>query len=85
MLKAVRNGQSVVSPNSGPVAQLGARFHGMEEVVGSIPTRSTNLSNHLRPHTPTFRAGGCNFFGRIFPKMRIHLLSHSFQAFPMAT
>ncbi len=24
----------------GPVAQLGARFHGMEEVVGSIPTRS---------------------------------------------
>ena len=29
---------------SGPVAQLGARFHGMEEVVGSIPTRSTILS-----------------------------------------
>jgi hypothetical protein len=27
--------------NRGPVAQLGARFHGMEEVVGSIPTRST--------------------------------------------
>jgi hypothetical protein len=27
--------------NHGPVAQLGARFHGMEEVVGSIPTRST--------------------------------------------
>jgi hypothetical protein len=26
------------------VAQLGARFHGMEEVVGSIPTRSTKLS-----------------------------------------
>jgi hypothetical protein len=26
------------------VAQLGARFHGMEEVVGSIPTRSTILS-----------------------------------------
>src|SRR6266545_1111824 len=32
---------------SGPVAQLGARFHGMEEVVGSIPTRSTNF-NRLR-------------------------------------
>ena len=31
----------------GPVAQLGARFHGMEEVVGSIPTRSTNYSNKL--------------------------------------
>jgi D-alanyl-D-alanine dipeptidase len=26
------------------VAQLGARFHGMEEVVGSIPTRSTIIS-----------------------------------------
>jgi hypothetical protein len=32
------------SNENGPVAQLGARFHGMEEVVGSIPTRSTNLS-----------------------------------------
>ena len=30
-----------VVPSCGPVAQLGARFHGMEEVVGSIPTRST--------------------------------------------
>ena len=45
---------------SGPVAQLGARFHGMEEVVGSIPTRSTNLLNNLdgqRPrlgHDPPF-------------------------------
>jgi hypothetical protein len=29
--------------NRGPVAQLGARFHGMEEVVGSIPTRSTKF------------------------------------------
>ena len=28
----------------GPVAQLGARFHGMEEVIGSIPIRSTNNS-----------------------------------------
>jgi hypothetical protein len=32
---------SVFFSQSGPVAQLGARFHGMEEVVGSIPTRST--------------------------------------------
>jgi hypothetical protein len=31
----------------GPVAQLGARFHGMEEVVGSIPTRSTKSHNNL--------------------------------------
>ena len=30
--------------DSGPVAQLGARFHGMEEVVGSIPTRSTKIA-----------------------------------------
>src|ERR1022692_3640291 len=31
----------------GPVAQLGARFHGMEEVVGTIPTRSTNSLKNL--------------------------------------
>ena len=29
------------------MAQLGARFHGMEEVVGSIPTRSTKFPNNL--------------------------------------
>ena len=29
------------------MAQLGARFHGMEEVVGSIPTRSTKSLNAL--------------------------------------
>jgi hypothetical protein len=34
-------------PQCGPVAQLGARFHGMEEVVGSIPTRSTIKPNNL--------------------------------------
>jgi hypothetical protein len=33
--------------NRGPVAQLGARFHGMEEVVGSIPTRSTKFNRQL--------------------------------------
>jgi hypothetical protein len=31
------------------VAQLGARFHGMEEVVGSIPTRSTKSPNNSKP------------------------------------
>ena len=39
----------------GPVAQLGARFHGMEEVVGSIPTRSTSFSFRFQiffPLTP---------------------------------
>ena len=31
------------------MAQLGARFHGMEEVIGSIPIRSTNFKiNHLQ-------------------------------------
>ena len=34
-------------PNRGPVAQLGARFHGMEEVIGSIPIRSTKYFKHL--------------------------------------
>ena len=29
------------------MAQLGARFHGMEEVIGSIPIRSTNQFNNL--------------------------------------
>jgi hypothetical protein len=29
---------------SGPVAQLGARFHGMEEVKGSNPFRSTKTN-----------------------------------------
>jgi hypothetical protein len=35
---------------------LGARFHGMEEVVGSIPTRSTNIPfkiSKLGTYTPT--------------------------------
>lgn len=30
---------------AGPVAQLVARLHGMEEVVGSRPIRSTSLIN----------------------------------------
>ena len=38
---------SAILPQSGPVAQLGARFHGMEEVVGSIPTRSTRSHKAL--------------------------------------
>ncbi len=31
----------------GPVAQLGARFHGMEEVKGSNPFRSTKTFHRL--------------------------------------
>src|SRR6202000_1565442 len=45
--------EELFSRRCGPVAQLGARFHGMEEVVGSIPTRSTNNVKHLAP--PPFR------------------------------
>ena len=37
----------VKSSKSGPVAQLGARFHGMEEVIGSIPIRSTNFLSKI--------------------------------------
>jgi hypothetical protein len=32
----------------GPVAQLGARFHGMEEVVSSNLTRSTKILYHIQ-------------------------------------
>ena len=34
-------------PHHGPVAQLGARFHGMEEVVSSNLTRSTKTSTRF--------------------------------------
>jgi hypothetical protein len=49
----------------GPVAQLGARFHGMEEVIGSIPIRSTNQTNNLadsqkRRDTLTIRRFSCD-------------------------
>ena len=44
-------------PLSGPVAQLGARFHGMEEVAGSIPARSTNLPNDLHRASAFSNAG----------------------------
>jgi ABC transport system ATP-binding/permease protein len=45
------------------VAQLGARFHGMEEVVGSNPTRSTNSFETLKgksskPLAPIINAQG---------------------------
>ena len=39
------------SPRSGPVAQLGARFHGMEEVKGSNPFRSTKLPLPQNPNS----------------------------------
>ncbi len=37
---------------AGPVAQLGARFHGMEEVKGSNPFRSTNSFRLTRNRYP---------------------------------
>jgi hypothetical protein len=47
----------------GPVAQLGARFHGMEEVIGSIPIRSTKTTpfeiNILIPELPPPGSLGC--------------------------
>ena len=44
---------SVFFSQSGPVAQLGARFHGMEEVAGSIPARSTIKSTtYKNPLSP---------------------------------
>src|SRR5580704_1651367 len=36
-----RGSNGIILFGSGPVAQLGARFHGMEEVKGSNPFRST--------------------------------------------
>ena len=45
MAACIRENREV--PESGPVAQLGARFHGMEEVIGSIPIRSTKHLNNL--------------------------------------
>jgi hypothetical protein len=35
------------SPVNGAIAQLGERLHGMQEVVGSIPSGSTNPSRHF--------------------------------------
>jgi hypothetical protein len=38
-----RSTTNLVESVRGPVAQLGARFHGMEEVESSNLSRSTNL------------------------------------------
>src|SRR6202043_2103366 len=67
MLVVVRNRQSVVlSPTSGPVAQLGARFHGMEEVVGSIPTRSTKFPDNLHGANRVAEGQDGFFLGCVF-------------------
>ena len=41
-----RSGRIQSSPD-GPVAQLGARLNGIQEVTGSIPVRSTTLRSRL--------------------------------------
>jgi hypothetical protein len=61
----------------GPVAQLGARFHGMEEVIGSIPIRSTNLNPSLRAicqhrRVALLRVRGCGRVLKIFHIQRQH-------------
>ena len=43
------------------MAQLGARFHGMEEVVGSIPTRSTNSNSNKLNNLQKAKSGCVNF------------------------
>ena len=68
-LASARIGKSF--PKSGPVAQLGARFHGMEEVIGSIPIRSTNKSNNLadsqkKRDTLSIRWFSCCILGSTF-------------------
>src|SRR5689334_22374199 len=62
-IECEREGQYTSRPNfsDGAIAQLGERLHGMQEVVGSIPTSSTTSrrSHRLaRPRTRPFH--GCN-------------------------
>ena len=53
--------------DNGPVAQLGARFHGMEEVVSSNLTRSTNpFPQHVK-NLDAGRAPGLVYSGSTPP------------------
>ena len=60
-----------VLPESGPVAQLGARFHGMEEVTGSIPVRSTKQPSTISGLAPAFALIGA--FQKVRPTPNHHL------------
>ena len=53
--EAVRYHNVFCPSRHGPVAQLGARLNGIQEVTGSIPVRSTNLSNILGLSKPNLR------------------------------
>ena len=56
-------------PTDGPVAQLGARLNGIQEVTGSIPVRSTILSfpalNRLQVVERPCGYGGSNKAGAV--------------------
>ena len=60
------------------MAQLGARFHGMEEVVGSIPTRSTKSFQQLtrletHPTSPPTQDGIFTAFPEAFRRQSRYL------------
>src|SRR6185437_155220 len=68
------NGYIEYIPACGPVAQLGARFHGMEEVVGSIPTRppySQQLASSLLSRLVSFGVKFPNTFTDTAPPLSI--------------
>ncbi len=51
MRLAVRTQSEAVISDSGAIAQLGERLHGMQEVSGSIPLSSTKfrIEKEMRP------------------------------------
>ena len=62
------------------MAQLGARFHGMEEVIGSIPIRSTKYLNNLAEPLPNvWQQIGSKFQAAVQPShvSRLLLLSEA--------
>jgi hypothetical protein len=61
-----RDNKRVATATRGPVAQLGARFHGMEEVIGSIPIRSTNLARPAGANFAFLPFSGRGLFERTF-------------------
>jgi hypothetical protein len=53
---------SVQSSQNGPVAQLGARLNGIQEVTGSIPVRSTKPSSPAS-YPPQVAEDRCGYGG----------------------
>ena len=54
-------------PSDGPVAQLGARLNGIQEVTGSIPVRSTKPSFPVWISRKSLKAGALFEQGRAPP------------------